>query len=357
MSKIYVMPDGMKKELNTMTQIQREIKGIENSVHSVAIGLHITGGAGIKLRAAIRNKEKAIQESREDIGRLQHAGNEIVQSYERTERAIVDPSLKTKATTADGNAKPKWGASVADLAWKTAGKFGVLGTVVSAVGAYHTGSKKTADKIKVVKKAVDGIHGILAGKDSGDSWWSILTGLGKYDTAEKMSIAARWKDAVTKSHGNHGIGKGAEGIGKLTIATQWISTGLSLAATIASNYDEYKDNGGFRNGRMWLETAVETGVDTFVGWGAKTLAGAGVAAILGPGAPVVAVGVVTVGIVWGADFITKKITKAVTGEEKGLTETVSDAIIDGGSWLINKAGSAAKGVKNGFAKWKSKFAW
>ena len=346
MSKIYILPDGMRKELNTMTQIQRECASIEQTVRAVAYGLHIQGIAGVKLKNAILVEKDKIGEDRKDIGRLQHIGEEIVQKYVSTEHAIVNPEIKKKENKHNPVNPPKvnWGKEVASGLWKATGQFGIIGTVVSGIGLYHSSDQKTSDKIKAAKSVTDGVHKVLSGLDSKDSLWTILTGFGKKDTVNSANIATRWKKVVNKALGDHGIGSEAKNVGKVTTAVQWASTLLSVAGTVAGNYEEYKDKGGFHNKRMWAESVTETAVDVAVNWGAKALAGAAAAALIGPGAPVIVAGLFTVGIKWGADAITKKFTG------KSFTEWASDSIIDG-------VGKAAKNAGKAISKWKSRFGW
>lgn len=77
-------------------------------------------------------------------------------------------------------------------------------------------------------------------------------------------------------------------------------------------------NADFSNPRLYTETVGETAI--YVGTG--ILVGAGVAALAGATAPVWAVGVVSTGIVLGANWISEKITG------KDLTEFMSDAVLD-----------------------------
>lgn len=100
------------------------------------------------------------------------------------------------------------------------------------------------------------------------------------------------------------------------------------------------------------ETVIDVAKDAAIG--------AAIVAAFG-GAPVVAVAAGTAVISWGGDVVFKKITKAVTGEEKGVTEFVSDTVLDlaeGAKKVVSNAlGGAAKAVKGWFCAPKFSFGW
>ena len=87
---------------------------------------------------------------------------------------------------------------------------------------------------------------------------------------------------------------------------------------------------------------------------------AGAFAAAGVAAPAVAVGVATVAVSVGADWICKKVTGRLGGEEKGVTEFVSDAIIDTGENIIkvqkNRASSLWSGLNHGYQNMRRAFA-
>lgn len=334
MSKIYIMPNGMRKELNSMTQIQRELDSIEQSVYLVAVNLHIQGTSGIKLRNAILNKKKKIHESRKDIDRLKHTGNEIVQKYVTTENAIVDPEIKENAEPVNGDtAKPKWSDLLLDGALEFIGEGGVIGGVVSGTVKYIKGDKKTSKTLDYVKTYVDATHDILDGVSSKDSWKQILFGLGKCKDASEGNFFARWKDALSKEVAEYGFKKGATVLDKAATVAKWGGTILTVAGKASDNYEEFKDQGGLQNKRFWEETALESAIDIGLGMA--------ISAAVGPG--IVAAGVSAVAL-WGVDEAFKKFTG------KSFTESASDFIIDSVGSLGKKAGKA-------FSKWKSCFGW
>lgn len=127
---------------------------------------------------------------------------------------------------------------------------------------------------------------------------------------------------------------------------------LNLIGNGISNIDEYK-RGDIGGGRAVAETVTETAIDIGKDFLIGAAVTAGIAATIGS-APVVAVGVATVAVSAGLDFVTKKITYAVSGEEKGFTEWASDAILDGAKAVGKAAKNSGKKlagiVKNALPK-------
>ena len=141
-------------------------------------------------------------------------------------------------------------------------------------------------------------------------------------------------------------------------AFAWAGLAFSLASNTVSNIKEAK-SGEISTGRAVAETVVETAVDVTKGWVIAAGVTAAIAAIPGAAAavPVVVVGAATVAVSWVADWACKKITGAIGGEEKGLTETVSDFVLDVGEAAIAEGkkvvSSVSSFVKSGWSRLSS----
>ena len=125
----------------------------------------------------------------------------------------------------------------------------------------------------------------------------------------------------------------------------WAGVAVSAIANGFQNYDEAK-SGKISTGRAVAETITETAVDVGTGLLVGAAVSAGVAAVGWVSAPVIAVGAITAGVMVGADSICKWITKSVTGESKGLTETVSDFVLDVGEATVKAGKKIVSGVAN-----------
>lgn len=234
------------------------------------------------------------------------------------------------------------------LVKKAVGSFGVLGKFAGAVWSTVEFVKNGfegdfRDQIKSTLGMVKDVAGFGAGLKDLD--FKKLIGLNSAVTVEGAETA--WKKYISKEIGNYAGKSGA-----LKAFSKWTGVVASGVSNIFSNYDEF----GEASERMVAETITETVIDV-----AKDAAiGAAIVAAFG-GAPVVAVAAGTAVISWGADVVFKKITKAVTGEEKGVTEFVSDAVLDlaeGAKKVVSNAiGGAAKAVKGWFCAPKFSFGW
>lgn len=138
-------------------------------------------------------------------------------------------------------------------------------------------------------------------------------------------------------------------------AFAWTGLALTAATNTISNVQEAK-SGKISTKRAVAETITETAIDVGKGWLIGTAVAAGVAATVGS-APVLVVGALTVGVTLGLDWACKKITGAVGGEEKGLTETVSDFVLDAGTAAVKGArkvsSSVTSFIKSGWSNLKS----
>ena len=123
-----------------------------------------------------------------------------------------------------------------------------------------------------------------------------------------------------------------------------VSSVLTVVTNGVSNYGEWK-SGKISGMRAVAETVTESVIDIGTGLLVGAAVTAGLAATVGS-APVLAVAAVSTGVIMGADALCKCITKKVTGEEKGLTETVSDFVLDTGKKYVETKIEKAKTIFN-----------
>ena len=121
--------------------------------------------------------------------------------------------------------------------------------------------------------------------------------------------------------------KNAKTVGdKINVTTKWAGEGLSLVSKVLDNLDEKEKHPEMSNARFVAEVATEFVADKAIDGLAKAAVGAGLAA-LGVAASPVVVAVGAAVVVWGADQAVKAYTSK-HGEKKGLTEVVSDSVLD-----------------------------
>ena len=243
------------------------------------------------------------------VSSMAAALSEIYGVYSTTELAVYGQEMKHEKVadvTDYGNMALELLGSVSPL-----GKSVEL--IMKALGGDLPGERAVFDILKILGDSADAV--IDAVDPSGPGWWFKASSL-----LEDLETGASLKTASS--------------------AVKWAGNILTLAENAYSNYEEFKDDGGFGNLRFWGETALETGIDIGMTAGLTAAIAAGVAAA-GVTAPAWAVAGAAGLIVFGVD----QLTEAITG--KSLKETVSDAVMDG----MEKVSNFASGVGNAVSSW------
>ena len=302
-------------------------------------------------------------------------GSIFDEKYDSIRPEYKGPVYNSSATkTNDKVDKP----GVVDLLFNVASEAGLAGKTFSAIGDFGFGIYKG------YKEDSDGeIYKTLLG--GGKSFVSTVGDLAetayKTDPDWKETLFGNWKkgSALTeiaektskysgnntfvglmKSEADSYMFKSANNVGEnIKVGAKW--AGVAVSA-VTNGIDNYEEHGGMDNGRFWAETVTETVVDVAVGAAATAAVGAAAVA-LGISAPAVAVGAVAAGAVWAVDSLTKWATKEITGEEKGLTELVSDTVLDAGEAIIDGGKKVVSSIGKGIssfgksigAKWKECF--
>lgn len=346
MAQFTIKPESAKFAADEEIKWIFELHAVERDIRSVKNQL----GFSVAAKADIRNRLNHIADRVSDheygMNNMQSALNNIINDYIQSENKILN--------NLNGDDK-RPGIDFANALWKVVGKAGPVGSGIVAVKNFVTSSEipaaKWANAVKdtwgtgwkigdVVKKCK---------KDPDVKWWKAAIGFAPDSFLKSISKSnLGWQEKAL-----HGWNKGIKGTLRefktLSGAAKQVG-GIALSGVTNgfSNYEEFKDSGGLKNGRLWAETVTETAVD----WGKDLLIGAGVTAAFaaaGVAAPVVAVGAATVAVSVAADWV----CKAVTG--KDLTEAVSDGIIDlvGNGVKKAKEGATAlwRNATNVWNKW------
>lgn len=242
--------------------------------------------------------------------------------------------------------------------WKAVGKAGAVGGFVGTVGKFLVSDAKMSDWASFV---TDGISGLWKlGKDAVES-------------GKNGSVKANWRefigfDAYEPKDFGEAIGEYFGPNFKVEKSAELVFSGIVNGFL---NYEEFKEK--YDNGEVSQEYAIGRGAaevvcETAVGWATGMLVKSAVSsvvcgvagAVFGVAAPVIVVGAATVVVTAGVDWVCKKITG------NGLTETVSDFILDSaeniGKAVSSTASAAWSGLKDGWknltsGKTKFKFAF
>lgn len=181
-------------------------------------------------------------------------------------------------------------------------------------------------------------------------------------TSKASNVVARFTDNLTNANSpfkkqiTDAVGNFTGKNGAISAVASWATVGVTGLINFKNNKEEQALSGGkMSDGRVVAETITETAIDTAVGIGAVAVASAAVAAV----APVATTGILIAAcagaVVAGVNVGFKAVHKAITGEEKSLTEWASDLILDGienkVENLKQKIGTNIKSAQNVLIKW------
>lgn len=209
--------------------------------------------------------------------------------------------------------------------WDFAKKAGHIGVFLSlAEAVVKGGAENIAKAVKYGYKFASGLMKDVkkigkisrTGVNTKQIWKKKLMGVGDYFKEKLKTSASVCKNPISRWKNN--FSKVWADANKITKST-WI--GLALDGVI-NGVKNYKEFGGITT-RAVAETMVETAWDTLAITATTAAVAATMAAVAG-GAPVIAVAVGTMVVTNAADAV----ANWITGTDKGLTEIVSDALID-----------------------------
>lgn len=339
-----------------LTEVGTRLRGIGSS-----LGFQVRSSSGIQ--SALKQLAEETDGYGSGMLKLQESLKNIQNYYRTTEQSICGDQPENSVTTPTTDAGFNW--KISGTIWKLVENFGVVGKFASMFGTLATEGVDYKNLLGGAKKFVT-IVGDLAQNaySATPDWKSAL--LGKWakgsafsglDIAKKIEdgtkgVSVGWStfgQSVEKQLTDFTF-KNATTVGdKIKVGAKWAGVGLSAITNGISNYKDF-EAGKMDGERAVKETIMETAVDVGTGIVATAAATAGLAALGVAGAPAVAVGAIAVGITWAADAGCRAITKNWLGEEKSLTETISDAILDTEEALTAGAGkvidAGAKAIGN-----------
>lgn len=269
------------------------------------------------------------------IGKMGHLGN-LVSFLTKPVASWIDSGVFKVGVTG--------AASVASLMKDT-------NSTIKGLVEWHKSNKNLnllarMDPVKakqVCAKRLFGLNDMYAGKASSFGWSKLPASASWFQKASSTSgWGSRFYNNFHKLKGP--LDGYTSGGAKAVFA--WFGLALTAITNGISNFDEYK-SGKISKGRAVAETLTETAVDVTKGWLIGSAVAAGVAATIGS-APVLVVGAITVGVTIGLDWACKKLSGKFLGEEKGLTETVSDFLLDTGKAICSAGLKVVSGISSFF---------
>lgn len=314
-----------------------------------------------RIRSRINKIVQSTEECEKGMRELQKALEESINIYECAENRILGNNVVLGQNAMPVETLDNAGGSKSSDWLKTVGK-----TLLDILGKAGDAGKSSALLAALLKVAIDG-DGISAKdvgtliKGMGNSAIGLIIaetsdlkkyfGLNDFKTISLNSAKAGWagkianagttfgdtlKDQLSPFSVNETGAKALNGAKVAGWAFSFIANGFS-------NYEEFN---GF-SGRMVAETVSETLID--IGkMAALTAAAAGGAALIGVSAPAVVVGGVAVAVSAVADAVCKSFTG------KGVTEAVSDIVLDNAPKVASAAVNAVSTIGNAVSGWIGK---
>lgn len=327
-----------------LQKIQQQLENVNRDIsrsHSIHKYSQITRTLG--------NLTDSLAQQRNKIDKMSKVLENVADTYQKTEKELANVSTNKENTkeepisqTVEDNEFIK---KIRELLKKELGNIGTTGNLLSSIlNIFGKGLNYTTGLGlgKSVVKAVGGFVETLWKEDK--NWMQYLFGKwgkgsavsGLADTSTKWSTI---KSSLSKEWDSY-FPKAVKTAGdKVKLATKWAGTALSAITNGVKNYEEF---GTVKNTRFWEETIMETVVDIGIG----ALATAGATALLGASASAIAVGAVSVVAIWAVDWAVSAVTETVTGESIGLTEIVSDTILNAKDAYVEGKQKVFSGILN-----------
>lgn len=356
MAEYILSSSGISQVFSAEKTYADNLAGLAESLQSIKNGLRINDYSS---RAKIEQQlQNVIENLTLQSGQMSSLGNtleKILNQYTKTEQTISDNvTKKTIKTPQGGNTTPqekenkeegiKWDKELTGLLKKVLPAD--FAPYITLLASGFTGSEVDGKIVSEFIKSAAAKYKFLGNWADNGAKTAVmdLFGLGKYfKDGVPATASERFLQALSKEAKSFKPDVGTAASAGKTIA-KWGGVVASVVGNGIGNYNEYS-SGEISGGRAVAETIVETGIDI----GKTALITAGVAAAIG-GAPVVAVTAVAVGVSWGAD----KICEMITG--KGVTELVSDGIIDGAEKAMDAVSDVGSKVCGAVSSFGSSFA-
>lgn len=350
MSEFRVQVQNLFGVMDSAEQLESILQQARNNVMSVKRNLR----AQIRQRERIDSRLTAIAEQfdaqRQAVGRAVSTGRQAADFYQETELLLL--GLKTGATPLvdESSEHGKMPFASEDLfslknLWKLVGQAGIVGQITKAVASFPNGDSfgTAKDIVKIIGTGAKIVDGPVDA-----NWWKSLLGwkAPSKSGANPVGFGDHWAAELKKYKisGDQSTGKNVAAVAK------WAGNLITVAETGVSNWDEFKNDGGWSNPRLYKETVIESGLKIGSGMAISAAVGSAAVAVLGctpVGWAAVGVGAATVAVTATANWVLDGISGLITGNSDGWVENVSDAIIDFGK----SVGSVAKKAGRSVAKW------
>lgn len=346
MTDFYVQQKNMILAANDLSGYDGQMAAYYEVLENIKSKMSIQGYTGIQLKQVLSVIGRKLSEQSHCMKNMSGALYKIAELYSRCENKVLsapNPFSMEVSPFKFAPINPNIGIMTdsRDL-YKLLGEAGIAGSSFSVIGSLlNANGDPIKDSLDFAKGGVKVVGKTAGAMDAGARWKDKMFGL---DQPLKEIKSKTFRDAFPEVFGKeiekYSFKNAETSAGKVKAGAKWAGFLLSMGMNAYENYQE-QEEGKISSGRAVAETISETAVDTGIGMLAAAGVGAGLTALGFVGAPALVVGALAVGAVWAVDAVVRWGTKTWGGEEKGLTEAVSDALLD-------SAQAIGKGVKKAF---------
>lgn len=341
MSEFKIQVQNLYGVMDSTEQLEVILQQVAEGVQSVKRSLRAQIRQRERIDSRLTTMVQQLDTQKQLVQQVVSVGRQVADYYLEAEQGILELRQEPTSTEKSNKASDSVPFDLGDLLnqknlWKLVGQAGIVGNCAKVVASFTSGDG--CGIAKDITKLV-GSGAKLADK-SGSIGWRDFLGL----TVKPKPNG--FGDALGQQIGKYKIGNG-QSVGKnIAASAKWAGDILTVVETGASNLEEFKDKGGWKNPRMYAETAVESTLKI----GSGIAIGTAVAACTPVGWTALAVGAATVATTVVVNWALDGISQLIMGNSDGWVENVSDGILNVGKAI----GDGAKKVGKSVAKWWKK---
>lgn len=325
---IYMNCVAIGRNLANISNYANRVGSLLLDVTSIQASLINSGRICLDDQYSLQRAISALKQEQSKLSKLASTAETAVQAYTACEMRICGATVKNMPPETSSTKK-------ANIDWapllRVVGEFGTMGAITSSLLG-------VAEDPSTIGMSLSKLVGVgaktaakIADKELIDMWGtSTVNAIGfSENLASKLDSFI-----INNPYNSNNMSVAAKNAANISAVAKWSGIVISGLLNLGENFEEF--HGDFSNPRLYAETIGETAA----GVGLDILVGAGVATLAGAFAPVWAVGVVSTGVILGANWISEQLT----GED--LPELISDAVWDGVECLGNTVSNAVKSVGN-----------
>ena len=301
--------------------LKTKLEQTETEIQAISKNISYTVKKYLDIEGRLQNSQKDLSEIAKNVGYCSATLLAVQEEYIKGEnKVLLDCVIETDKVLKEIIG----GMELEGLGQKALGKFGITGSLASAIWKGESNNWNFKSGIGFADKSLSSIASVLEyGIDGKTSLLTTLFGVGK--KTEASSVSARWSKEINK----YGLKDKTLG-GKLTAFAKWGSVLFSSIINSVTNYEAY-EKGEITKGQYYGRSIFGTTTDILGNMGAT--------AVLGP-----------LGFV--AYWVIDKGVEGTTG--KSIGEHIGDLAGVAIDWIDEVTQPGIEKLKSGWNNFKGK---